>query len=643
MSKRNFFAVFLFSIVLVTSAIVISYPVCAADATKTQNMQTVKATVKIAGSQPGKAISPELFGIFFEDINYAADGGLYAELVQNRSFEYSVADHKDWNPLTSWELATDGGGSGKIAVETVSPLNANNPHYGVLTVEYAGEGVGLRNVGFDGIPLKAGDRYNLSFFARQTAGSTAAIVARLESNSGETLGEATFSKLSNRWRKYSAVITAKSAAADARLVVYAKDAGTFNFDMVSLFPQKTFKNRVNGLRADLAQVIADLKPRFVRFPGGCLAHGLGLENIYRWKESIGPVEQRKEQKNIWRYHQSLGLGYFEYFQFSEDIGATPLPVLASGVCCQNSPGGQHCIPMADMPAYIQDVLDLVEYANGPVTSTWGAKRAAAGHPKPFNLKYLGIGNEDAQTDGFRERFEMIMKAVNAKYPEIIVIGTTGPFASGKDFDEGWAFANKLNIPMVDEHYYNAPEWFLDNLKRYDSYDRSRSKVYLGEYASWGNTLYNALAEAAYMTALERNGDVVRLASYAPLLGRDRHTQWNPNLIYFNEAVIVPTVNYYVQQLFSLNAGDTYYPTEVSFDEPVVAAAKKCGIFLGTWNTQAEYKDIKVTDGTNTLFEEPFNNTAKNWIVEKGKWKSCRRRVSSNVRRATGAFASRFHL
>jgi alpha-L-arabinofuranosidase len=591
----------------------------AADTPGQKDSPSTKAVVKIHGRQPGKDINPELFGIFFEDINYAADGGLYAELVQNRSFEYSAADNRDWNSLTSWTLVTHGGGKGKIAVEAADPLNANNPHYAVLTVENGGEGVGLMNSGFDGIPIKAGDKYGVSLFARQTAGAPAPIVVLIESKSGDAIGEVVFPSLSDKWQKYSAVIEAKTSDAGARLVVLTTGAGTFHLDVISLFPQKTFKNHPNGLRADLAQVIADLKPKFVRFPGGCLAHGSGLENIYRWKDTIGPIEGRKEQKNIWRYHQSVGLGYFEYFQFCDDIGATPLPVLAAGVCCQNSPGGQHCIPMADMPAYIQDVLDLVEYANGPETSTWGAKRSAAGHPKPFNLKYLGIGNEDEQTSGFRERFEMILKAVNAKYPEITVIGTVGPAPSGRDFDEGWKFANELKIPIVDEHYYQAPDWFLGNMKRYDSYDRSRSKVYLGEYASKGNKLYNALAEAAYMTALERNGDVVRLASYAPLLGSDRHTQWNPNLIYFNNAVVVPTVNYYVQQLFSLHSGDSYISTDVSYAAPEIAAAKN-GVYLGTWNTQAEFKDVKVTDGSETLLDDPLD-TAENWTANAGKWET----------------------
>jgi alpha-L-arabinofuranosidase len=356
--------------------------------------------------------------------------------------------------------------------------------------------------------------------------------------------------------------------------VLAGGPGKIALDMVSLFPEKTFHNRPNGLRADLAQVIADLKPKFVRFPGGCLVHGDGIDNIYRWKETIGSVEQRKPQPNIWRYHQSKGLGFFEYFQFCEDIGAKPLPVVAAGVCCQNSNFlvthrygvGQAGLPMDQMPAYVQDVLDLIEYANGPVTSTWGAKRAAAGHPAPFGLQYLGVGNEDKITPVFRERFEMIYKAVKAKHPEITVIGTVGPNPEGDDYEKGWKIADELHLPMMDEHCYKSPQWFWENLKRYDSYDRSKSKVYLGEWASFDDkrrsTLRSAISEAAYLTALERNADVVRFASYAPLLARRDHTDWSPDLIFFSKTEVFPTINYRVQQLFSVNNGDFYIPTEI---------------------------------------------------------------------------------
>jgi len=518
-----------------------------------------------------KAISPDLIGVFFEDINYAADGGLYAELIQNRSFEYNPTDHSGWDSFTAWEYMTQGFGYGALSVETTSPVHPNNPHYAVLKIEEAGqEGIGVKNSGFDGIPVKAGQKYDFSVFIAQQDGSSMPMQVKLVNKKGETLGEATFTTTSKDWKKYAATITVAQSQDSASLVLLAKAKGKISIDMVSLFPQNTFKNRANGLRADLAQTIADLKPKFMRFPGGCLVHGDGVGNMYRWKNTVGPVEQRVAQKNIWNYHQTAGLGYFEYFQFCEDMGAKPLPVVPAAVSCQNSGGtwriggtGQKGIQLTEMPEYIQEVLDLIEWANGPVTSTWGAKRAAAGHPKPFHLEYVGIGNEDKITPEFKERFKMIYDVVKAKHPEITVIGTVGPSPDGEDFEQGWKFANKENVPMVDEHYYMKPEWFLANQKRYDTYDRSKSKVYLGEYASWGNSLFNAIAEATYMTSLERNGDVVRLSSYAPLLAKEGHTQWNPDMIYFNNTTIYRTANYYVQQLFSTNEGDMYHSNVVT--------------------------------------------------------------------------------
>ena len=520
----------------------------------------------------GKQISSDLFGVFFEDLSYAADGGLYAELIQNRSFEYTPADRKGWHSLTAWEYTTDSFGYGTISVETSLPLNEKNPHYAVLNIEDEGKnGIGSINTGYDGIVIRAGEQYDFSVFARQLSNNTIPLSVSLRSNTGVVYGETTFSTETKAWKKYTATITAKESDDSAKLFILAKGKGKLALDVASLFPHKTFKNRPNGLRPDIAQTIADLKPRFMRFPGGCLVHGDGLGNMYRWKNTIGPIEQRVEQRNIWNYHQTAGLGYFEYFQFCEDIGAKPLPVVAAAVSCQNSGGtwriggtGQKGLPMDEMPDYIREVLDLIEYANGPVSSKWGAERAAAGHPQPFNLEYVGIGNEDKQTDNFRERFKIIYDAVKAKYPGITVIGTVGPSPKGEDFDLGWNFANKLAVPVVDEHYYEKPEWFLSNNTRYDTYDRTKSKVYLGEYASRGNSWFNALAEAAYMTALERNGDVVKMASYAPLIARQDHTSWNPNLIYFNATSVTPTVNYYVQQLFSLNEGDLYFDHIVSF-------------------------------------------------------------------------------
>ena len=545
---------------------------------------------KMKSTASAKAISRDLFGIFFEDISYAADGGLYAELVQNRSFEYVPSDmdnwsskRKDWNAFTAWEYTNPGYAYGKIEIESSSPLHPNNPHYAVITIEEAGSGgVGLINYGFDGIVVRAGEKYDFSVFARQLSGNAIPLNISLQSRKGEVYGEAMFSTDSKDWKKYFATITVNKNDDSARLVILAKGKGKLALDMISLFPGKTFKNRPNGLRADLAQAIADLHPKFMRFPGGCLVHGDGLGNMYRWKNTIGPVEQRLEQRNIWNYHQTVGLGYFEFFQFCEDIGAKPLPVVAAGVSCQNSGGtwriggtGQKAIPVDEMQDYIQEVLDLIEWANGPVTSEWGAKRAAAGHPKPFNLQYIGIGNEDKQTDAFRQRFQMIYNAVKAKHPEITIVGTVGPAPKGEDYELGWKFANELSVPVVDEHYYEKPEWFLSNNQRYDAYNRSKSKVYVGEYASRGNTVFNALCEASYMTALERNGDVVRMASYAPLLANVSHTSWNPDLIYFTNTAVAPTVNYYVQQLFSSNAGDVYYNNVISFTNIDTLLAASC--------------------------------------------------------------------
>ncbi|MBF4484993.1 alpha-L-arabinofuranosidase C-terminal domain-containing protein [Flavobacterium sp. CSZ] len=525
-------------------------------------LKPVRAQISI-DAKDSKKISNMLTGMFFEDINYAADGGLYAELIQNRDFEYSLHDKKgsdkNWNETMAW--------SGNFKLEKENPIHPNNSHYAVLTKSK------ISNSGFDGIPLKANEKYNFSAFAKGAKFTIKLIGAR-----GETLAEAAL-KPNTSWKKISAVLKVSKTVSDAHLEISSD--GEVALDMVSLFPEKTFKNRKNGLRADLAETIADMHPKFVRFPGGCVAHGDGIGNIYRWKNTIGPLESRTPMRNIWGYHQSLGLGYFEYFQFCEDLGALPVPVLAAGVPCQNSSDGgagqQFGIAMQDMDQYVQDVLDLIEYANGPVTSLWGKKRAEAGHPKAFNLKYVGIGNEDLISDVFEERYRMIVKAVQKKYPEIIIIGTVGPFFEGTDYNEGWAIANDLKLPIVDEHYYQSPGWFINNQNFYDSYDRSKSKVYLGEYASRGNKFYNALAEALYLTAIERNGDVVTMASYAPLLAREKHTQWNPDLIYFTGNEVKPTVNYFVQKLYGENPGDIYLQHKIKLSDASNEVHKRIGV------------------------------------------------------------------
>ncbi|MFG0289867.1 MAG: alpha-L-arabinofuranosidase C-terminal domain-containing protein [Rhodopirellula sp. JB044] len=591
-----------------------------------------QSTATILVGSEAKAISADLIGIFFEDINYAADGGLYAELVQNRSFEYSRGDNRAWDSLTAWSRVGPESTSTSVTVESREPLHENNPHYLVLRAEREGDQLSLRNEGFDGIPLVGGDTYNVSLFARAMSGTPGPITVRLERVTGEKLSEITFDKLSGSWTKYAGKLLPAIDDSNARLVVSTARPGVIAIDMVSLFPQNTFKSRPNGMRRDLAEVIADLKPRFVRFPGGCVAHGDGIENMYRWKDTIGPVEQRKAQRNIWRYHQTMGLGYFEYFQFCEDIGAKPLPVVPAGVCCQNAgnylnlvPKGQRGIPMQLMPEYVQEVLDLIEYANGPVTSTWGAKRAEAGHPEPFHLEYLGVGNEDEITPAFKERFAMIHEAVKAKHPEVTVIGTTGPATDGRDYEEGWKFADAIKLEMVDEHGYKTPDWFWDNLQRFDGYSRDRSQVYLGEYAAHdrdrGNTLRSALSEAAYLTAIERNGDHVRLSSYAPLLSKQGRTQWRPDLIYFDNVAITPSINYYVQRLFSIHGGDQHLPTTVSVEQNSnEQGAHLDSIRLGTWNSQAKFDDVRITQGTDVTFNDSFDQLSSDWNLNSGQWK-----------------------
>lgn len=540
--------------------------------------------------QGGKKISSDLFGLFFEDINYAADGGLYAELVQNRSFEYNPGERREWHPFSYWEFILPGHSMGDISVETKAPVHANNPHYVVINAEYIGDypqvkaesGVGLKNSGFDGIVVRKDEKYNFSMFSQLFKGSSMDFLIILQTPKGQVLAQSKLSVSSKSWTKYNTELIPSADNDSASLVILAKTSGTVALDMISLFPEKTFKNRPNGLRADLAQKLADMKPGFIRFPGGCLVHGNGVGNMYRWKNTIGPVEERKGQRNIWGYHQTAGLGYFEFFQFCEDIGAKPLPVLPAGVSCQNSGGthviggaGQKAVCMDDMDEYIQEVLDLIEWANGSTTSVWGSKRATAGHPQSFHLEYLGIGNEDKMTPEFEERFRMIYKAVKEKHPEITVIGTAGPFHSGEDFEKGWKIARDLKVPVVDEHYYVQPAWFMANQHRYDKYDRKGGEVYLGEYASWGNKMKNAIAEAAFMTGLERDGDVVRMASYAPLLAKKNFTQWNTDMIFFDNTKICLTPNYHVQKMFSVNQGDYYFGNVITKNEKDSTLAASC--------------------------------------------------------------------
>ena len=542
------------------------------DHSRFSKLSTVKASLSIDPTG-NKTISDKLIGIFFEDISWAADGGLYAELVQNRDFEYNNMDNGRWNSQTAWSL--EGQGT-SWSIETDAPIHANNPHYTLLDVNT--KGASLVNHGYDGINVRQGEKYILSLWTKLPEGGKQTLRIEVVDEQGKSVASTNINA-SKEWKRQEVKLTCNGTTTKGKLTITPMQTGKVALDFVSLFPQNTFHGHRNGLRADLAQTIADLKPQFMRFPGGCLAHGNGIDNIYKWKNTVGPLEQRKGDFNIWHYHQTMGLGYFEYFTFCEDMGCEPLPVIAAGVPCQNSSVGGHGqqggVPMDQMDDYLQDILDLVEWANGdPKTSKWAKMRADAGHPKPFNLKYIGIGNEDLISDVFTERYLYLCKGVQAKYPDITVVGTVGPFFEGSDYEWGWKIAKENKIPIVDEHYYNSPGWFINNQHFYDDYERNSTTVYLGEYASRANRLENALAEAIYLTGVERNGDVVEMTSYAPLLARNGHTSWNPDLIYFDNAGVYPTVNYEVQKLYGNNSGTQYIGSRIDITEGSSAEVNK---------------------------------------------------------------------
>ena len=530
------------------------------DARRFGNFKGIEATLTYHPDQ-AKDISSDLIGIFFEDINYSADGGLYAELIQNRDFEYNHLDRGEWNAQSCWEMKGNGT---TWEIATDQPIHANNAHYAVLNTNQPG--AALCNNGFDGIVVKKGEKYDLSLFLKNLDSKTQKLNIRLLDGK-KVLAQTSFTASGKDWKQQKAVLRPTADATHATLSIEPQTSGRIAVDFVSLFPQNTFKHRKNGLRPDLAQALADLHPRFVRFPGGCVSHGNGIDNMYRWVTTVGPLWERESQSNIWGYHQSKGLGFFEYFQFCEDIGAQPLPVLPAGVPCQNSSRGgagqQGGLPWDRMDDYAQELINLIEWANGdPKTSSWAKMRADAGHPKPFGLKYLGIGNEDLISDVFTERFLYLQERIRATHPEITIVGTVGPFYEGSDYEYGWQLARRHNIDIVDEHYYVSPGWYIHNQNFYDRYDRQGTKVYLGEWASRGNTLENALAEALHVTNLERNADVVVMSSYAPLLAKHGHTQWNPDLIYFNNTDVFPTVNYHVQRLCGQNSGSQYIPSDL---------------------------------------------------------------------------------
>lgn len=565
-------------------------------------------------SQPGKKISTDLIGAFFEDINYGADGGLYAELVQNRSFEYYKVKVAEMEPLTAWSLVKKGKAVAEMQIEAIKPLNENNTKYLEVSIKNAGDEVAVKNDGFDGIPVLAGQKYRFSVYLRSEGKFGKPVVVSIVSDKGDVLGSGTIKSVSTIWKKYAFELVASATCESASLNLATKGKGILCMDMVSLFPENTFKNRANGLRQDLAQAISDLKPRFLRFPGGCVSHGSGNDNAYRWKNTVGDVADRKPNWNLWGYHQTYGLGFYEYFQYCEDIGAKPLPVLPMGISCQFR--NREIIPMDQMGPWVQDAVDLVEFANGAVTTKWGKIRADMGHPKPFGLEYICIGNEEDDIPAFRERFLLFETTMKKSCPEIKVLGTSGVAAAGQYFDSLWEFSKENGVYGVDEHYYMGPNWFLNNNHRYDTYDRKGPKVFMGEYASQNDQLSNAIAEAAYLTGAERNADIIQFACYAPLLCRENNNQWHPDLIRFDNTKIAKTASYYVQQLYGVNAGDEYLNSSVSY-EPGYEASQvnymgKVGV--GSWMTQAEFDDLKVESDGKILFEENFQNGNSNWTA-----------------------------
>ncbi len=551
-----------------------------------------RAELRIEINKPAVELSPHLYGLFFEDINYGADGGLYAELVQNRSFEYFPRDNPEHTPLFVWEKIEREGARATLSVADARPLNANNRHYLEISVAGPAPGrAGVANTGFDGIRLDAGARYDFSVHARvENWSGPSSLAVTLELPDGTPAGSLSLEgpELDGRWRKLEGAITADRSADRARLVVTTSGRGTLSLDMVSLFPQDTWRGRKNGLRKDLVQAMADLKPGFLRFPGGCITHGHGLENAYRWKDTVGDIAERKPNWNLWGYHQTYGLGYFEYFQLCEDLGALALPVLPTGVSCGYR--GLEIVPMDKLQPHIQDALDLVEFANGPAHSRWGSLRARMGHPAPFDLRYLCLGNEEHDTPEVRERFPLFVRALREAHPEIKIIGTSGLSADVPLYD----LMARERVHSSDEHYYELPDWFIHHQKRFDSFDRSKPKIFIGEYASWGNNLFNALAEAAYLTGVERNGDIVDMTAYAPLLARSGHAQWHPNLIYFDQRAVLRTVNYHVQRLFSLNKGDSYLSHSLRVeDAPAPSIRGRLG--FGSAGAAVEIASIHIDD------------------------------------------------
>lgn len=583
-----------------------------------------EARVTVEAGAAGIPVSPTMFGVFFEDINYAADGGLYAELVQNRSFE-----HRDG--LYAWSKPRDNTRPVNLTLATERPLHPNNPRYLRLVLEPGSGLAGVANAGWDGIPLREGENYLCSVWARAGEGFRGALVAQLIAADGAMLAQTELGRPGTEWSQLRATLRAGQTLTNASLAIVTTGAGAVDLDMISLFPENTWKQRPNGLRADLVQKLADLQPAFLRFPGGCIVEGKDLANAYRWKDTVGEVHERKQNWNRWQnavdrkapqYYQTYGLGFFEYFLLAADLGAEPVPILNCGMSCQYQDG--QLVPLAELQPWIQDALDLIEFANGPTNTTWGGLRARMGHPAPFNLKLLGIGNEQWDEVYF-ERYLPFYEAIKAKHPEITIVTTSGPGVDDRWWRLAWdKFKRGTPAEIVDEHYYRPPQWFLSQANRYDRYDRFGPKVFAGEYAAHEpnrrSTLRAALAEAAFMTGLLRNADLVTLTAYAPLFARAGHTQWEPDLIWFDATRVYGTPSYYVQQLYSRNRPDAALPVRVT--QPGVVEGDFRGMVgVGTWRTRAEFKDLKVTRDGQTLFGSDFSQGLEGWKTLRGRWET----------------------
>lgn len=522
-------------------------------------------TFDVNTKKVGAAVQPTMYGIFFEDINYAADGGLYGELVKNRSFEFPDA-------LMGWKAF------GKFEVKNDGPFE-RCPHYVVLN--YSGHNdtaTGLQNEGYFGIGIEKDEEYRFTVWAKTVSGDANVEVSLVDESTMEEHQEFATAELKvsgNEWKKYELILKSSKTVQKANLRLLLKGKNGVALEHVSLFPKYTFKDRENGMRRDLAQALYDLHPGVFRFPGGCIVEGSSLDQRYQWKNTIGPVENRPLNGNRWLstfnyrlfpdYYQSYGLGFYEYFLLSEDIGAEPLPVLNVGMACQfqnqNDPSAH--VAVKDLQPYIQDCLDLIEFANGDVNTTWGKKRAEMGHPAPFNLKFLAVGNEQWD-DLYYERLRPFVKAIKAKYPNIKLIGTSGPDSEGEMFEKGWKAMKELKADLVDEHFYRDEHWFLSHGLRYEGYDRKGPKVFAGEYACHGkgkkwNHFETSLYEAAFMTDLERNADVVDMATYAPLFAHVDGWQWRPDMIWYDNTRMFKSVSYYVQQMYACNKGTNVLP------------------------------------------------------------------------------------